>query len=133
MLQDRKQITVKLPHTTNLEAIIIIKHNGQIKPKEGDDILILCTILLPFNEDDWFLNKELEFGARLKIADNYLFESWGRYRYYNNENLKGRYVEKEFTGNKWNEVEIKAEVWAVNEVQKLIDLLEERHNVLLNA
>jgi len=125
----KKELTISLPYTEQLQARIIIEHDGQDVPCRSDQVKTIAKILLPCKRESHYnIDPEIIFGDRLSIAGENLYCGWGSKRC---DNYKE--ITKEFFGNCWSEIDVAAEIWAENEIGKLVDILEKRYQALLDA
>lgn len=128
MKEINKEITVEL--NNELNAKIIIERDGQ-NTNKSDDICVICDVCLPKSSSE-FLHDSIIYEGRLEVCDEYLGRSWGRTKI-GYDNNKWRYSRKYFFGQKWSKVFVEAEVWAENEIMKLVYALDERKSLLENA
>lgn len=136
MLQQERKIIVKLNETLN--ALIIIKKNGQDSPSQSDKVTVICYIGLPKLDSSYNIEESLRFGHRVNLCDEPCVSDWGYNS--NTDSLKDRGLENNykyrynsFYGEKWNDLFIEAEIWAENELSKLIEAIDKRRKALENA
>ena len=106
-----------------------IFRGGQTRPEEGDNIVVACRIFLPCREGSMALVREIVFKDRCHVINSPLSEAWGLY----DSEHKMRTREKYFTGEKWKQAFKEAEEYAAEELRKLDELIEKRHQALIDA
>lgn len=131
--EQERTITIALPHTENLTAIITITRGGQNDPNESDLIFATARIFLPTNTTyrTSELNDTLQFNQRLQLANQLMGAQW--HCFSQHDGAKTRMVERHFDSDRWATAFAAAETWARGEVQKLVDMLEQRHAAFVAA
>jgi hypothetical protein len=122
--------TILLPYTDGLTAKIVVDRVGQQCPNTGNKIIVNGSIELP-TYDNKHLSPNLEFGEFLILMDERLDNLWGCTSFYDKISLCKK--TKPFLSTKWRIAEQKALKYCENELQKLISMLEVRHQLLIDA
>ena len=117
----------------DLNAVIRIEKRQQDSAKNSDSVQVDACIFLPCNDQNT-IDAALQFYSRVTIADENLSSAWG----YKAEDKN--WVKKGYRGKfkhcyalKFNSAAWEGWNWASAEVQKLVDALKTRKEVLKNA
>lgn len=125
ILQDIKKVSLN----SDYSAIIKMIRIGQELPSKGNRVMVKGSICLPCNVDSKYLHNDLCFVEKCSVGGNKLNSFWGAYNF----ELKMQELTQQFYADTWKEAFTQAEVWADNELQKLIDALEVREQALKDA
>ena len=132
MTPEKKEMVVKLPHT-EYNAIIIMKKLGQEKTQNGDDVVVEGSILLPADTSlisTRPLPESIRFGSRITILSRDLGEWWGNpIKDYPNYRRHSDTLHRKT----WAEAMTSMEEHLLEQLQKLIDALNTRHQALIDA
>ena len=121
-------ISIELPHTSGLKAIITMERIGQEEPVKGDNVFVEGALSLPCGASG-FLVADLVFGYRIRLMDEHLRRDWGGL---DNGGLNRLRVSTH-SATRWHIAFADAEKYLRAELQKLLDALEARHAALIQA
>ena len=108
---------------TNLYACIEVNPIKQQSPETGDSMIVEIRFELPMHGDG-FLHPELTFGKRLVMFEQHLEKEWGQ----SLKKTSSRYVKKNVQGKTQREALIWANIYAHEELIKLIISLRRRRH-----
>lgn len=124
---------VDLPHT-GLSAKIVLIAIGQQEPKDGDAVMVCGYVCLPCtSESPEYIAEPLRFWERVFVADEELRDTWGHYTTEIPSLAQIRYRRRTFTAPTWREAADSAQTWAKAALDRLVKVLEKRHQAFVAA
>ena len=123
----KKSGEVELLHTNGLVARYEVERSGQESPAKGNKVVVSATLTLS-GSNDTSLSDEICFG--IEVFGERLHSYWGRGRGLTNND---RSKTKTFSGVRFREIFREAEEYCLSEISKINELLEVRHQALLDA
>ncbi len=131
-IAEKEEHVFNIPHV-DANVIVIIEKNGQRKPAVSDEVVTRLEIQLPVNpKDTYSLHPSIRFCRRVKILDSILEFNWGcRSRCPSKGTC--RYKATSIYSTTWKKGFDEARKLAFEEVQRLLDACEARHQALTNA
>jgi hypothetical protein len=106
----------------------VIERYGQEEASRGDRVVAMLTLSIPC-EETHYIPKRLEFGERVKLFNDPLFNCWGVWY----ESTNTRQSKKSFTATTWKEAFKNAEDYLLSEIKKLYDEINKRKKALQDA
>ena len=124
-----KEKQFKIELLDGIDAIIVIKREGQERIENGDGVVTNVFLHLPSADDrpGCQLHTDIRFSDRCKIFGRDLYPSWGEKSQY------GRVESHTFVTKTWADGFKKAEEYGLSEVKKLTDAIAARKQALIDA
>ena len=113
-----------------LLGYIHVWRDGQQEVSKSDDVIACVRLHLLANEYDQ-LPEEIRFGARLNLFGGWMQSWWGDEGNFRGKKTKSKKYRA--TGKTWSGVMNEADMYALNETQKLLDALAARRQALIDA
>lgn len=113
-----------------LLGYIHVCRDGQQEANISDDVMACVRLHLLTNECNQ-LPEEIRFGVRLYLFGDWMQSWWGDEGKYRDREVRSRTYKA--TGKTWSGVMNEADMYALNETQKLLDALAARRQALIDA
>jgi hypothetical protein len=111
-----------------------IKRNGQQKPVDGNKVISLLIVGLEYNINNC-IDDELLYGDKFIFIDEPLNVLWGEIVISSSNTYidRCRTIHKDFVYDTWSEAFEAAEIYILDEINKLTNIINERVAALIYA